>query len=259
MILTLDVGNTNIKCAIFNGEEMRNYWRLSTDQHRTRDEYGMVLMEMLARANISVQSIEGVIVSSVVPSVNFTIEHMCQEYFGHTPIMVRADMETGMRFLYENPRSLGSDRVANAVAAWHIYGGPCIFIDFGSATTFGAVDSAGAFLGGAISPGIRLSAEALVAGASKLPRIELALPETVIGRDTITNMQSGLIHGYVGLVRYMVGRMKEEIRDENARVIATGGLALLIAKESGVIDELDGLLTLKGLRILYEKNRNGAN
>ena len=254
MILTMDVGNTNIKTALFDGKEMVKYWRMSTNIKSTSDEYGIRLSSMFQHEGISTSEVEGIVVSSVVPTINFTIEHMLQNYLGHTPLFVAPGVKTGINIRYENPRELGSDRIANAVAAYDEYGGPCIFIDFGTATTFGVVDEGGSFLGGLICPGIKLSSEALVTGTAKLPRFEFVRPETVIGRTTLTNLQSGMYYGYVGLVRNIVRKIRQEL-GVDAYVVATGGMALMIADESKVIDKLDGLLTLKGLRLIYERNR----
>ncbi len=253
MILTMDVGNTNIKTALFDGREMYKYWRMSTNIQSTSDEYGVRLCSMFDHEGVSRDVVEGIVVSSVVPTINYTIEHMLQNYFGKTPLFVAPGVKTGINIKYENPRELGSDRIANAVAAYDEYGGPCIFIDFGTATTFGVVDAQGSFLGGAICPGIKLSSEALVTGTAKLPRFELARPERVIGRTTLTNLQSGMYYGYVGLVRNLVRKIQQELGEE-AYVVATGGMALMIAEESKAIDKLDGLLTLKGLRLIYERN-----
>jgi len=260
MILTLDIGNTNIKTALFDGTEMVKYWRLSTSITNTSDEYGITIMNLFRHEGMDPKQVEGIVMSSVVPTVNFTIEHMCQNYFGITPMVIGPGIKTGINIRYENPRELGSDRIANAVAAFEEYGGdkPVIFIDFGTATTFGVVEKektgTGAFLGGAIFPGIKLASEALTSGTAKLPRFALAKPEHVIGRTTLTNLQSGMFHGYVGMVTNLVQKMKAELGDE-ALVVATGGMAVLIAEESKVIDKLDGLLTLKGLRLIYERNK----
>ncbi|MCI5660643.1 MAG: type III pantothenate kinase [Clostridia bacterium] len=256
MILTLDIGNTNIKTALFEGMEMRQYWRISTNRARSSDEYGIILMDLLNHNGIPASSVDGIIMSSVVPQINFTIEHMCRNYFGHEPMKIEPGVKTGINIKYENPREVGSDRIANAVAAYELYGGPCITIDFGTATTFGAISERGEFLGGAICPGLKLAAEALTERAAKLPRFELAKPETVIGRNTITNMQSGIVYGYIGQVNYLVERMKRELGAPNAKVIATGGLAVLVGEESNAIDVMDGLLTLKGLCLIYAKNAN---
>ena len=256
MILTLDIGNTNIKTALFDGTEMVKYWRLSTNITNTSDEYGITIMNLFRHEGVAPSDVEGIIISSVVPTINFTIDHMCQNYFGITPMFIGPGVKTGVNIRYENPRELGSDRIANAVAAYDGYGGekPVIFIDFGTATTFGVVDEHGAFLGGAIFPGIKLASEALVSGTAKLPRFALAQPEHVIGKTTLTNLQSGMFYGYVGMVTNLVQQMKKEL-DKDAVVVATGGMALLIAEEAKVIDKLDGLLTLKGLRLIYERNR----
>lgn len=255
MILTIDVGNMNIKTAVFDGEDMVKYGRFSTNITYTSDEYGILFSNLFAQKGLKLSDVDGIALSSVVPTINFTLEHMCRNYFGLTPLMIEPGIKTGINIKYENPRELGSDRIANAVAAYEEYGGPCIFIDFGTATTFGALDAQGCFLGGCIAPGIKLSSEALVGSASKLPRFELIRPETVIGRTTVANLQSGIIYGTVGLVEYIVKRMRAELDEPRAQVVATGGLAILIREEDHVIDHLDGLLTLKGLRILYHRNR----
>lgn len=255
MILTLDIGNSNIKTALFEGGEMAHYWRISTSLSKTSDEYGILLMNMFAHESVKPEEVEGIVISSVVPTINFTIEHMCQNYFHMQPMMVAPGIKTGINIKYENPRELGSDRIANAVAAYAQYGGPCIFIDFGTATTFGVVDENGSFLGGSIFPGIKVASEALVSGTAKLPRFAIEKPESVIGRTTLTNLQSGMYYGYVGLVKHIVQKMKQELGRQDAIVVATGGMALLISEESKVIDKLDGLLTLKGLRMIYERNK----
>ena len=255
MILTLDIGNSNIKTALFEGGEMAHYWRISTSLSKTSDEYGILLMNMFAHEGVKPEEVEGIVISSVVPTINFTIEHMCQNYFHMQPMMVAPGIKTGINIKYENPRELGSDRIANAVAAYAQYGGPCIFIDFGTATTFGGVDENGSFLGGSIFPGIKVASEALVSGTAKLPRFAIEKPESVIGRTTLTNLQSGMYYGYVGLVKHIVQKMKQELGRQDAIVVATGGMALLISEESKVIDKLDGLLTLKGLRMIYERNK----
>lgn len=254
MILTLDIGNTNMKTALFDGMEMKHYWRVATDRNRTSDEYGIILMNLLNHSGVAPSAIEGIMMSSVVPQINFTIEHMCRNYFGMDPMKIEPGVKTGINIKYENPRELGSDRIANAVAAYELYGGPCITIDFGTATTFGAVSAKGEFLGGAICPGLKLAAEALTERAAKLPRFELAKPESVIGKNTVTNMQAGIVYGYIGQVNYLIERMKREIGAPEVKVIATGGLSVLVAGESNVIDVMDGLLTLKGLCLIYAKN-----
>jgi len=258
MILTLDIGNTNMKSALFDGMEMKQYWRLSTNRNRTSDEYGMAMMNLLNHYGIDRSQVEGIMLSSVVPQINFTIEHMCRSYFGMDPMKIEPGVKTGINIKYENPRELGSDRIANAVAAYELYGGPCITIDFGTATSFGAISARGEFLGGAICPGLKLAADALTENTAKLPRFELVKPESVIGRNTVANMQAGIVYGYIGQIKYLVNRMKREMGVDGIRVIATGGLAVLVAGESSVIDVMDGLLTLKGLRLIYEKNAHRA-
>ena len=255
MILTMDVGNTNIKTALFDGPAMKQYWRLSTSGTSTSDEYGFLLSGLLEREGLGRKDIEGIVMSSVVPTINFTLEHMCSNYFGLTPMIVAPGIRTGINLKYENPRELGSDRIANAVAAQAEYGGPCIFIDFGTATTFGAIDRQGAFVGGCICPGIKLTSEALVSGTAKLPRFELVRPDHVISRTTVTNLQAGVIYGYIGQVDYLVQRFRKELGAPDALVVATGGMARLVAEEAGIIDKLDGILTLKGLRLIYERNQ----
>ena len=254
MILTLDIGNTNIKTALFEDMEMVQYWRISTNRNMSSDEYGILMMNLFAHQNIRPEQVKGIMMSSVVPQINFTIEHMCRSYFNMEPMIVGPGFRTGINIKYENPRELGSDRIANAVAAYELYGGPCITIDFGTATNFGVISEKGEFLGGAICPGLKLAAEALTERAAKLPRFELAKPESVIGRNTIANMQSGIVYGYIGQINYLVDRMKRELGAPQAKVIATGGLAVLVAGESKVIDVMDGLLTLKGLCLIYQKN-----
>ncbi len=259
MILTLDIGNTNMKSALFEGDKMRQYWRLSTNRNRTSDEYGVAMMNLLDHHGIDRSEIRGIMMSSVVPQINSTIEHMCRNYFGMDPMKIEPGVRTGINIKYENPRELGSDRIANAVAAYELYGGPCITIDFGTATSFGAISAKGEFLGGAICPGLKLAADALTENTAKLPRFELVKPETAIGRNTVANMQAGIVFGYIGQIKYLVNRMKREMDVPNIKVIATGGLAVLVAGESSVIDVMDGLLTLKGLRLIYEKNVAGRS
>ena len=254
MILTMDIGNTNIKTALFNCEDMVAYWRIATDRSKSSDEYGILLANLFSFNHLRMEDVSGIIMSSVVPTINFTIEHMCRNYFGMEPMKIEPGVKTGINIKYENPRELGSDRIANAVAAYELYGGPCITIDFGTATSFGAISAKGEFLGGAICPGLRLAADALTERTAKLPRFELVKPEAVIGRNTVNNMQAGIVYGYIGQINYIVNRMKREMNVPDVKVIATGGLAVLVAGESRVIDVMDGLLTLKGLCLIYKKN-----
>ena len=255
MILTLDIGNTNIKCALFEDDTLKKAWRMATDRHKTHDEYGVLLMMFLNHAGYEAKDVEGIILSSVVPTINYTIEHMIDDYFGIVPLQVEPGIRTGINIRYDNPQALGADRICNAVAAQRYYGGPCIFIDFGTATSFGVISKKGEFLGGAICPGVKMSSEALTERAAQLPKVELVKPDSVIQRNTITNMQAGIVYGYVGQVDYIVRKMKAEIGgSEHIRVIATGGMARMIASETSTIDIIDGQLTLKGLRLLYERN-----
>lgn len=254
MLMAMDIGNTNIKTALFRERELIKSWRVSTNLKYTSDEYGILMHEMFMQAGLSIRDVKGILISSVVPAINFTIEHMISDYFHLMPHFVGPGMKTGINILYENPKELGSDRICNAVASYYQFGSPCIFIDFGTATTFGCIGGNGNFLGGCILTGVRLAREAIVSGTSKLPYFELNMPEKVIGRSTITNLQSGILHGYVGQVNYLVSRMREEMDAPDAAVVATGGFATQIARESDAIAHIDSLLTLKGIQLIYEKN-----
>ena len=258
MILTMDIGNTNIKIGLFAGQHLAQYWRLATKRSYTSDELGVLVTSLFRSKDVDMRRVSGIMLSSVVPTINFTVEHMCRDYFNVDPVFVAPGIRTGIDIKYENPRELGSDRICNAVATYAEYGGNSIFIDFGTATTFGVLDAGGAFLGGCICPGLRLASDALVTGTAKLPHFELIHPDTVIGRNTIANMQSGIFFGYVGQVNYLIGRMRAEMGCPDAQVIATGGFARLIADESKMITHFDGLLTLKGLLNIYNKNFGGS-
>jgi len=252
----MDVGNTNIVLGAYDGKKLLNHWRMGTNREKTADEYGMFMMSLFSNDKIDINNIEAVIIASVVPPIMYTLEHAIRKYLKKDPIIVGPGIKTGINIKYENPREVGADRIVNAVAAIELYGGPVIVVDFGTATTFCAINSKSDYLGGVICPGIKVSLEALFQKAAKLPRIDLVKPETVIGRTTIGNMQSGIIYGYTGQVDYIVKRMKKEIKEDNIKVIATGGLARLISSESETIDEVNGHLTLEGLRIIYEKNKS---
>lgn len=254
MLLAINVGNTNTLLGVYEGKKLIAHWRLGTDKERTSDEFGMFFMGFFNNEKLDVASVEAVIIASVVPPVMYSLEHSIRKYFKKEPITIGPGIKTGINIKYENPRELGADRIVNAVAAYEIYGGPVIVVDFGTATTFNAISSKGEFLGGTICPGIKISAEALYQRTAKLPRIELSKPESVIGKNTALGMQAGIFYGYVGQVNNIVNKMKREMKEDNIRVIATGGLARLIASEAETIHEINGLLTLDGLRLIYEKN-----
>lgn len=254
MILVFDVGNTNMVVGVYKGKELLTHWRIRTDTLRTSDEYGVMLNSLFHYHDLSMRSVTAVVISSVVPTLMMELDWMSERYFGCKPLVVGPGIKTGLAIKYDNPREVGADRVVNAVAAVHKYGTPLIIIDFGTATTFCVVNEAGEYLGGAIAPGIRIATEALVNRASKLPRIELSVPKSVIGKNTIMSMQVGIMYGFVGQVEGIVNRMKKEMHGE-PRVIATGGLASIIAKETESIDIIDELLTLEGLHLIYEMNR----
>jgi type III pantothenate kinase len=253
MLLALDVGNTNTVVGVFEDKTLKAHWRLSTRRAGTSDEYGIFVKSLFDFAGLDFRAITAVILSTVVPTVQGPLEEMSRQFFGVEPMVVGPGIKSGMPILYEAPREVGADRIVNAVAAFELYGGPCIVVDFGTATTFDAISSRGEYLGGAICPGIGISAEALFQRAAKLPRVDITRPKAVIGRNTVSSMQSGLYYGYLGLVEGLVARMREELGG-TPKVIATGGLAGLLLAGSSVVDHLDPLLTLTGLRMLYERN-----
>ena len=259
MVLLVDVGNTNIVLGVNDGVKYIASWRISSDGKKTSDEYSIQVMQLFNVNGIDPKKIEGIIVSSVVPNIMHSLENMLRKCFNIEPIIVGPGVKTGINIKYDNPREVGADRIVNAVAAREIYKQSAIIIDFGTATTFCALRQNGDYLGGCICPGIRISSDALFERAAKLPRVELEVPKNIICKSTVISMQAGILFGYIGQVEYIVNKIKEEIKDKKHKeepiVIATGGLANLIAKHTDVIDEVNSDLTLEGLRILYNKNK----
>ncbi len=255
MILTLDVGNTNIKSGLFEDGRLLHSWRMSSVRHRTADELGIMMESFFIHINRKTSEVEGVIVSSVIPSMNFTVEHMCSLYFGKAAVMfVGPGIKTGMNIRYENPKELGSDRICNAVAAYKLYGGPVLTVDFGTATTFGVVSEKGDFLGGAICPGIIISMDALTERTAKLPRVELIKPKSVIGKNTANCIQAGVVYGCVGQLDYIINKIQMELSEPDIRVIATGGMSRFIAEYSHYDITINSTLTLEGLYMIYRLN-----
>lgn len=262
MLLVIDIGNSNIVLGVYNQKDnpkkLQKHWRISTDRQKTGDEYGMLFNNLFSFQGIQMSEIDAIIISSVVPPLVVPLVKMCERYFKIHPLVVGPGIKTGIRLKYENPREIGADRIVNSVGAFEQYGGPLIVVDMGTATTFDIVADNGDYLGGVIAPGIGISTEALFQKAAKLPRVALVNPKTVLCRNTIAAMQAGVIFGFVGQIDEVVRRIKIEAKEklhyDNIKVIATGGLAQMIAKESKTIDKVDTFLTLTGLRILYERN-----
>lgn len=254
MLMTIDIGNTNISLGVYQDDVLGPRWRVSTDHTRMPDEYGLQLDGLLEHGDLLPADITGVCLASVVPQLTGVFLQACREYLNLDPLVVDAGVKTGVRILYESPKAVGADRIVDAAAVQHLYGGPACVVDFGTGTTFDAISSDGDYLGGAIAPGIGIAADALFTRAAKLPKVELSTPPSVIGKNTPHAMQSGLIFGYVGLVEGMVARFKKELGPE-MKVIATGGLTEIIAQETPVIDIVAPWLTLDGLRIIWDMNR----
>ena len=253
MLLVFDIGNSNIVMGTYEGKRLLKHWRISTDRQKTGDEYGILMHDLFRYQGVRMEDIEAIIISSVVPPLVVPMVKMCERYFHLHPLVVGPGIKTGIKLNYENPHSIGADRVVNAVGAFEQYGGPLIVIDIGTATTFDVVAENGDFLGGAIAPGIMASADALFQAAAKLPRIELVPPKQIVCQNTVQGMQAGIIFGYVGQIDGIVHRIKAELGLKMS-VIATGGMARMIARESRTIDKIDHFLTLTGLRVLYERN-----
>ncbi len=257
MIICVDIGNTNIKYAVYEGDELKVSFRVSTDFKRTSDEYGEQIIGMLDIKGIKAKDITGGIVSSVVPSLDYTIDKMCEIYFAFKPLHIAPGLKSGLNIRCDNAREVGADRIVNCVSALVQYGEkkPMIVIDFGTATTFNIINENDEFIGGVIAPGIKGSLDSLVNGTAKLPRVEIEAPKSIIAKNTVTNMQAGIVFGFAGLVEYIVKRIKKELKTSDVKTIATGGFSNVISKEIECIDVVDKLLTLKGLKYLYELNQ----
>ena len=254
MLLAIDIGNTSITLGVYQGEKLIHHWRISTNIHRMPDEYGLQMTHLFKNDSLDLSEISGICLASVVPPLTSTFLEACRKYLDQDPLVVDAGVKTGLKILYEPPRSVGADRIVDAAAVQHLYGGPACVVDFGTGTTFNAISAEGDYLGGAIAPGIGIAAEALFQRAAKLPPVDLQTPPSVIGRNTPHAMQSGLIFGYVGLVEGMVNRFKKELGPD-MKVIATGGYTEIIAQETDVIDIIAPSLTLDGMRIIWDMNQ----
>lgn len=260
MLLVLDVGNTNTVLGVYAIDEngvaakgdLKAHWRVTSTRTQTVDEYGVLFRNLFSMKNIDPAAIKGIVISSVVPPMDSTLREVCERYFGVKPMFIEPGVKTGMPVHYDNPAEVGADRIVNSVAAFEKYGGPCVVVDFGTATTFDAVSAKGEYLGGVIAPGIGISAEALFMRTARLPRVDIRKTPKVIGTNTVNSMQSGLYNGYIGLVDGILERVLEELGP--AKVVATGGLAPLIGTGSKFITEIDDMLTLDGLRIIWDRN-----
>ena len=257
MILVVDVGNTNITLGIFDKDKIMATFRMTTDIQRTSDEYGIFICEALRAKGVTTK-VEGVIISSVVPNIMYSFESGIRKYLNVNPIIVGVGIKTGLKILTAHPAEIGADRIVDAVAAYEIYGGPVLVIDYGTATTFDVITEEGAFVAGITSPGIKLSANALWSGTARLPEIEIKKPASILAKDTITSMQAGLVYGYIGQTEYIIQKVKQELGVDSLKVVATGGLGKIIADETKAIEVYDQDLTLRGLKIIYDKNKKNA-
>jgi type III pantothenate kinase len=260
MLLTLDIGNTNTVLGLYrqDSDELLAHWRISTLRSQTADEYGVLFLNLFAMRKVDASEVSSIIISSVVPPLESTLRQVCERYFNLKPMFVEPGIKTGMPILVDNPTELGADRLVNGVAAFARYGGPCIVVDFGTATTFDLISAKGEYLGGVIAPGLAISAEALFSRAARLSRVDVKKPAKVVGTNTVAHIQSGLYYGYIGMVDGILERMLNEIRNPDSpapKVIATGGLARLVVDDSRFIQTIDDMLTLDGLRLIYERNR----
>lgn len=253
MLLVIDVGNSNNVVGLFSKKELISHWRIRTEWNRTADEYWVLFKEFILSSNVGIEKIDDIIISCVVPSLIPTLQEMARKYFSNEPLIVGPGIKTGISILYHNPTEVGADRIVNSVAAFEKYGGPLIIVDFGTATTFDVVSKKGEYLGGVIFPGIQISLEALFKNTAKLPRIDMLVPEKVIGKSTVDSIRSGAVHGFTGMIENVVHQIKEEL-GKNAHVVATGGIVDWVASKTSAIDTLDPFLTLNGLRIIYDKN-----
>ncbi|MDO5390164.1 MAG: type III pantothenate kinase [Eubacteriales bacterium] len=255
MLLVIDVGNTNVTMGVFDGENLKETFRLTTRTSRTSDEYGLAICDLIEHRAIAIEEVRDVIISSVVPDVMYSLINGIVKYFHTTPLIVGPGIKTGIRLATENPKQIGADRIVDAVGAYELYGGPVLVIDFGTATTYDLILEDGSFVAGVTSPGIRLSANALWQGTAKLPKFEILKPKSILAKETISSMQAGLVYGYIGQTEYIIKKVKEEARLKEMKVVATGGLGKIIADETDMIQVYDNRLTLKGLRLIYEKNK----
>lgn len=255
MLLAMDVGNTNIMIGLFQGEKLPHHWRVSTRPERTADEFSVMMRGLLVAEGLDLDVIEAAAIANVVPDLGLALGRFCERYLDVAPLWVGPGVRTGMDIRYEEPREVGADRIVNGVAALHRYGAPVVVVDFGTATTFDVISARGSYMGGAISPGVGISMEALFAHAARLPRVDLVKPPSVIGKNTVHSMQAGLVYGFAGQVDALVDRIIQQMSPPRPRVVATGGLARVVAPECRTVEIIDPLLTLEGLRLVYERNR----